>query len=1775
MPRESAPTKATGGGGFTFADKVAAGFLVQLLKRAFPMEPGFGSIAEIHFEARDSGQILDDLLLILKHGNATTRCAISVKSNRQLTASGFNDEFIRDAWEQWNGEAGPNFNRETDLLGLIVGVIGSQILEEWRGLQKQDFATTPERMVQRLADSQQSSATQRAIFQSLGGVVNGVTSDPLETARLASRIRVLPFVEGDEGEYINRCAELVLDGSLEEGAKLWSRLLQLAAENRGTGGYFDLPKLLSALRPDFELRDYPDFEADWRRIEAVSSENLKGVRDVIGHNIHLARTAEMDAISTEVAGHTIVVLAGESGSGKSALVSRLVVAGGSFKRTLWLSAEQLSKTSQTELAHAFNLRHNIPELIRNSSLRGCLLVFDAFEKYEGEARRRALELIGALRETGFIGWKLIITCQPQFLESTQDALIEAGITEIRKVDFEKPNAQEIFEALHHIPEIYTLLLRSQLQPILRNLVVLDWVLRAEVAKRLNDTARVYLGETEIINCIWEHWIGSGDMRLARDALLRALGQHEGEKLSGAAHVDSLSADQLKLAATLDKEGLIRVAGPSVRFPQDLMGDWARFRILFFAGNEAAQRIKVVAQIPRWGHAIRLYAQSLAEHGNGLGEWKSLSAQLAGDNAEARLAADLFLDGLIFAANSESLLEQVWPDLIVDNGLILHRLLKRLQQAASVPDVRLRGLVDPKDAEQMEVWFRIPNPLYWIPALRVFSRHSKDICEHALMQAAELCALWLRTMPDGMSGREEAGLLAIELAKETQGLIAEDMHFGDKDQVVYEALLSAGKEFPEEVAQIALELCGRRDEPRHAIVRAIEADEREARQREEWRKKHPEENRTRRPAPPMVLSYPKGPMRAPAADGPLREVSEGFRSAVLNTPALNGLIVARAEVAREVLLAVCIDEPKPSDPHNDRFSLLEQYGLADWQHGYPAFYWKGPFLKFLQDAPEQGLDAIVRLVNYATKRWLEDGAGPDLSEEERRKYGLEFEFDGKATWWIGDCNVYGWHRSLSLHSASAECALMALEKWLYDEIEQGRSIARWVQYVYAHAESLAFGGVLVSVGLRYPALLTRELQPLLGNFYLYQCQLNWALNEPQEIWAIALSGQGQPAIKWAVEWHRLPHRRFILRDNAPCLMLQHEGTRKYLTGRAGEWAKRVEDSEKARDDLKFFLARFDPQNYTETPQPDGRVLITMRWPPDLEAKARQGQDKNELNMLSLTLASRARMILSGQKSLAPQELPELAAQVQRLANWQPSDTDRSPEQYRINSLAGGIAVLVVQHRDWLSQNPEIEKWCMDSLRELRPAENTEFDSPVSALDHTAESFLGEVGVALLQESSEKWVLRLAFEGVTGFHYGSTFQTMLRAYLLRDRLGDKFGELTNIVVFWSALRSGATRESGYQANRALLAKYKETLFRRYVTGKLKGTLIPLRKAETLGRRLVERVSRRSMSSREKREREAHRASMRERNRDRKLDREIPHIDFEVIQKGFGFLWAMVRDPLPADEQMLRHCIRELFELEMRTLPCPKAGEENYEIEGTAYPFDVWVMARVAEFIVRANSVEVARSYYRPIIELGPAGRYWVEDFLQTWVSVGLEMSADLAIFVKIWEDMVRYAMTLPAWQPSESGYWSRAESLAVDLVGLHKTAASVLGQAKYRSVVTAMVPVFDQWASRWLKHASAAAWFAHFLPTESGQVLLSLGIRRLAGVVGSYEDRDWHHNGLGVLFTEAIAACWKYSRHEVESQGELREAFLCILNELCARQIPEAVHFRNKVTQGENDHFKTGG
>lgn len=545
MTEKIAPTKATGGGGFTFADKVAACFLTQLLLRKFPLDAEFGPLSELHFETSESGNALDDLLLVMRRGTSTTRCAVSVKSNRQLTKEGFNKEFVQDAWDQYRRRGGRD--PQADLLGLVVGEIDDPTLQEWLGLQTQAASTTPERLVERVKSEGALSGIKRRIFESLHSIEK---SDPLETARLASRIRVLPFWSHREGDCINLCAEIVLGKALEEATKLWDRLVKLSAESRGTGGYFDLAKLVRILRPDFELRDYPDFDADWTSLQSVTAANLQGVRTVIGTDIRLARDDDKATLTRKIEQHNVTVICGESGSGKSALMSQIAGANGPFKRTVWLSPEQLSKASQNEVAQALMLQHTLLELIASSSIRGCVLVIDGFEQYEGNARNRVFELIRSIKEEGFVTWKVVVTCQLQSWTSVQDALIEVCITDAHRLELDKPAVQQVFGAVQHLPQIRTLLLRNELQAILRNLVILDWVLRADVAQRLSTSTRPSIGETDVIDCIWERWLGDTPARFARDSLLRSLGSSEGERLSGTVHIDTIPQNQLPLLGIL-------------------------------------------------------------------------------------------------------------------------------------------------------------------------------------------------------------------------------------------------------------------------------------------------------------------------------------------------------------------------------------------------------------------------------------------------------------------------------------------------------------------------------------------------------------------------------------------------------------------------------------------------------------------------------------------------------------------------------------------------------------------------------------------------------------------------------------------------------------------------------------------------------------------------------------------------------------------------------------------------------------------------------------------------------------------------------------------------------------------------------------------------------------------------------------------------------------------------------------------------------------------------
>ena len=126
-------------------------------------------------------------------------------------------------------------------------------------------------------------------------------------------------------------------------------------------------------------------------------------------------------------------------------------------------------------------------------------------------------------------------------------------------------------------------------------------------------------------------------------------------------------------------------------------------------------------------------------------------------------------------------------------------MDRLLLVASFPDPRLRSFVSEENAEASESWFRIPMPLYWIPALIIFSAHAEDVAAVALKKGAAVCTLYLRNMPAEMLGRKEAAHFALVLARELQDQVAAYPYSGRDSKVVYEALLFGEGEDPDTCA----------------------------------------------------------------------------------------------------------------------------------------------------------------------------------------------------------------------------------------------------------------------------------------------------------------------------------------------------------------------------------------------------------------------------------------------------------------------------------------------------------------------------------------------------------------------------------------------------------------------------------------------------------------------------------------------------------------------------------------------------------------------------------------------------------------------------------------------------------------------------------------------------------------------------------------------------------------------------------------------------------------
>lgn len=1156
--------------------------------------------------------------------------------------------------------------------------------------------------------------------------------------------------------------------------------------------------------------------------------------------------------------------------------------------------------------------------------------------------------------------------------------------------------------------------------------------------------------------------------------------------------------------------------------------------------------------PIWHRALRLYGIHLLEQSDNLTKW-SLVLATAGSipSPIGTLAQDILLESTAFSsASGTSLLRNgLWPLLAEHGGRLLVRLLNRLFHTATFPNPTVVEAIV-QQAPEFEIHAsagaRLPYPPYWFGILALLHAHREEVPARARGLAARVADLWLRSTDQGWAFRREAAELAVALAENMLREKEECDRFfsdGEIDQQIYRALLAAGYEQPEAIAQIALEASGRRQQ-RFSPPPLSEEELTSLRA-----------NRPKFPS--LVLGGAYEPLPAPWPHGPEFRVDGALQKVVLGSDALRPLADALPELAREVLLALLIAEPRlrsfDGDLGGARFEL-------EWPQWYPIFYTQGPFRYFLAVAETEAVTAILQLIDHATDRWVEStrrylARNEECSPTQVETPTISIEVDDKKVDFIGDADVFSWCQHGADSGGVIGSSLAALEKYLYDRVDSDADVTPLVLRLLRESRSLAIVGLLSVFGRRHFYYLRGPLRGLLVSPYLLQ----WTLMGSNHImWELSLSDVPKPLREEYRAWHEMHHRKTSLHGIAQFLFVNDLSLRPFF--------------EKAREELRAGLqpggpyqhwplveslvSLLDPSNYSELEHEDG-TAYSQYSPPEELLKKYANEEGRETRALLMTLPLECRRLLDDPEPVLSQKLDELWAAAQRISQLEPvaDDDMASPANAR-----AGIAAVLVQHgREWYSEHPDRAEWArrtiLDAAQEVRESKglykNVAWGRLAFAVetlptlwaedpdDHETRKILA---LLVLKESPE--LVGKITDGVAAVRgrLGEDHLRLLRAVLLRAALEPKIREASRRERWdtgWNEIGPPPGREQDDPAEDlyALLSEM-DAVERAFVERTLKAAVPSLEEVAPLQPLTGQGVTR-----------HPHR-------------RRTP---YRLIEESL--LTATYRGvPNPSGAE--NHWLSVWERIVLDTVgPLAQADNEQTEdLEERPRSWGQYLMGRVAGVVAEIDDPAAAQRLWQPIIDLGASASQWVEWFAQSWIRYALYRDAREPV-VESWLAMIDAALTNSHWKAG-NGYTMHFHStgeLWRALLGIEQFGADVWTD-EIRPRVRYLHSRFALWAESHLANSRSARSFANWLTLPAAADLVFDGLIWLERESQLHDDRFWgrQENDLAdAAVFSLLAHVWAVAREPLRRDETAFRGFRNLLQILVSRQHAPALELSDRV------------
>ena len=1724
-----ATTRSTAGPGYQFEDLSAAHLLVKMMLGR-PL-PGVGlGATQLQFQADAIGWRIDDLLVTASDDTARRHLALSCKSNLQVTANGLPADFVNRAWTQWRAaDAGP-MDRKSDTLALVTRGRHNAFDPLWADIVQWCGAGDDAVAIAHI----RKSAKHTKVFESIKRPAAGVEATDAETVELIKHLAIVPLdfqlePSRDLEDGIEWCRDLVASGSRADAEKLWNELVRLASATRVVGGTITLEGLWAHLRQLFSLKARPDFATSWRGLASLTEDYKAGVSTALSAGHVVARQAERTNLGKLIEEQTFTLVLGESGSGKSALVK--LVLDGQQANQIWLGPEQLAAaTSDTERTK-LQLTHPLGEILVAAPAPSNVLVIDAAEKLTLETLVRVRALLEKLvpLDAGGSGnsWKVVIVTQADGWPDRAVALL--GQRTLTPFEVGLIGKEEVRTALLSTRNLRWLADDAQSIDPLRNLRTLGWVMEAEAA--LSFTQADMTSPPAMADRIWEYWTAG---RVDAQRLLMRLSEREAnfERSFPIAELEAGDAAAFDGAST--HLPLRRNGRNSLTFEHDLAADWSRFQWLKQVAD--SEQWAPFAQSPLWSAALRLLGQFLLRQPVGATtEW---DVALAAAEARAdKSATDLLLDALCLDPEADRFLGERADVLFNDNGALLNRLLRRFLHSATTPRIQPGALkIDPGLGIYLEASLRSPIIGRWPPMARFLHAHIAELGKLASPIVSKVCEIWLTTTPPDlgegipMPYRKEFAEIALANARTVQVQKASStLYLGDGWEPLYSAALAGAADLPEEIGAWILEQVQRRPlssaiAERIAEVRKQKADERAERLRTDPEFKARSRAQRRRSSPSMFISssvdLPPWPL------GPEDRIDHNFQKVAVGGSALAPFMRARPELAAEALLALLI-EGNPKEEYSDSL-MREKIGLEFDGTAYPTAFWKSPFFSFLQIAPDVALTTIIQLVEFCTERWVANRA----RRGEQEPPGICLLLPDGEKRFVGDSWLFDWTQANDMGTGQLHCALNALERWLTQQLEEGKNIEPHLVRILRESRSVALLGLLTNVAKFRPSLLEGVLRPLLSGEEIYW--YDQARVQRPDFEAFAWVREGNAIFEMARDWAFAAYRQQHFLQLAVNLVKASTSASDYVQAAIKAWP----EYEHPKDAIEsgILRAQLDPARYRKrVDEASGEEIEEFVLPDELSAQIDAFQAQTATTRRELLLPYRLAEILGQPTQLPVESAQQLAAMLLEPAG---EDGETNPNAVAI------AATLVARAGAWLIEHADLAERVRSILREAADSvadTHEEIRGQGISADRQDLEFAahGVMHLWIAEGADRSWdepLLRILTSG------NRPAVAVIASVGFRERvaLGSRWWRLLQIGLLWSALSmlSPDYGDEGSAGNR--WSRWLQWLrSRRLADDATASSIDPIEIWNRLAR--IERVRWRRQAA--------------DRSHWRAESERYSHgFQTDFLASLFGWLIGDNAQTTAADLDLHRTLLLQFWDYEQRWCAAGRNDRDEYRLP---HQFGYHVLDRLAWFAASDPSEE-ARSVWQSVLQLNSDAHVLIERFLSVFL---LNRGPDADLFVRRWKEMIAYALE-GNW--AEGRNWFYGQRMLRRVLGFgFEGSLNQLPDAA--ATIASMRDLYERWA---LAHVAVedenVAAFCHFLTSDIGAPIRIDGLKWLAVALEAKQGKSrWDRDGAGDAMVGLLDASLTKNASDLTKDEAARSALVKLAAELAARHVTAALALQERI------------